>query len=214
MRACLVLWCSGQKSIFWIQTFFGCGEGGMGPASVARAAKSHACLVFWESSARYMRPFEIPSFLMRTIVAPYWESFTSISPYIALIGIFAFQFLAPKEKSKEALLLQLQQLQEQVGRVWWMLVKFLLKFDWQRLKGIFQPESSFTWIAWHAKCKVHCHHWGEFHCRVTLAANSPTWSKPDQNSIFKKQADDLCPKDIDHLYPRITVHRLVYMAKW
>lgn len=137
MRACLVLWCSGQKSIFWIQTkqqhpmlsvflhlaslarpCFRCGEGGMGPALVAFAAKSHACLFFWESSSRYMRPFEIPSFFIRTIAAPCWESFTFISPYIAIIGVFAFQFLAPKEKSKEALLLQLQQLQEQVGWVW------------------------------------------------------------------------------------------------
>ena len=73
----------GRSWFFWIQTkqqhpmlsvflhlaslarpCFGCGEGGMGPASVAHAAKSHACLVFWESSSRYMRPFEIPSFLI------------------------------------------------------------------------------------------------------------------------------------------------------
>ena len=67
------------------------------------------------------------------------------------VEIFAFfQFLALKERSKEALRLQLQQLQEQVGRVWWRLAKLLRKFDWQGLNSIFEPESSFTRVKWHA----------------------------------------------------------------
>ena len=77
---------------------FGCGEGGMGPASVARAAKSHACLVFWESSSRYMRPFEIPSFLMRTIAAPYWESFYVHQPVYCNHCRFCFSSLGTEGK--------------------------------------------------------------------------------------------------------------------
>lgn len=117
MRACSVLWCSGQKSIFWIQTkqqhpmlsvflhlaslartCFGCGEGGMGPALVAFAAKSHACLVFWESSARYMRPFEIPSFFNTDYCSPLLGILYIHQPVYCTHWRFCFSILGTEGK--------------------------------------------------------------------------------------------------------------------
>lgn len=117
MSECLVLWCSGQKSIFWIQTkqqhpmlsvflhlaslarpCCGCGEGGMRPALVAFAAKSHACLVFWESSARYMRPFEIPSFFNTDYCSPLLGILYIHQPVYCTHWHFCFSILGTEGK--------------------------------------------------------------------------------------------------------------------